>query len=328
MAALTLNSADIMDFGHFPDPQSVGQPPVPGPGNGFIGVYRSEIGTIRFKNAMFPHMHVMDLRWETEREMVLHDSTLSDTININFQMAGNLDTKFWGITHELNMRPGTHNLVFSPEGGDINRVCSNSLLEMFHISLEKNFFRHAIGCDDHWSEQIQNNLEYDRPFSGIKGTLGVTPPMLRLIEEIRECNAAGPMRNLLIQSKTLELLALQMDQFRRPYVTHDEIHSADAEKLHQLRAYLDANFLAEQNLAHLSKICLLNEFKVKKGFKLLFGTTVFGYLRQLRMEYAKKLLSNCKISVEEVADALGYEHAHHFSTAFKKYTGKNPSHYM
>jgi AraC family transcriptional activator of pyochelin receptor len=326
MAAIILNSADIMDFNNFPDPQSVSAKPG-GAKSEFATQYHPGLGTIKFESAMFPHMHVMDLRWQSEQEIALHDATLSDTVNINFHMAGKLDTKFWGISHELNMRPQTHNLVFSPDSGYVNYIRSNSYLEMFHVSLEKDFFKSAIGCDDHWSEQVQRNLESNRSFSGMTGTLNITPTMFRLINEIRECESTGPMRNLMIQSRTLELLALQIEQFRTPAPLNEEIRPDEAEKLYQLKAYLDADFLQEMNLTQLSKMCLLNEFKVKKGFKILFGTTVFGYLRQKRMDYAKRLLLDCAFSVEEVADILGYEHANHFSAAFRKFTGQSPSSY-
>jgi len=132
------------------------------------------------------------------------------------------------------------------------------------------------------------------------------------------------MRNLMIQSKVLELLAWQVAQFRGPERV-ERISAADIDKLHQLKKFLDIHFLEEHSLAELSRICLLNEFKVKKGFKEMFGTTVFGYLRKLRMDHAEQLLLDASRSVEEVSDLLGYEHAQHFSTAFKKYRGVNPS---
>ena len=131
----------------------------------------------------------------------------------------------------------------------------------------------------------------------------------------------------MIQSRILELLALQMDQFRTPTPVHEDIRQDEAEKLHLLKTYLDANFLSELNLTELGKICLLNEFKIKKGFKLLFGITVFNYLRKLRMEHAAQILTNNSTPVDEVADILGYEHSQHFSIAFKKYMGVSPSLY-
>lgn len=324
MAATLIHSADILDFNPVPNPQSV----IPGAHlnnrGEFLTRFHPKVGEMRFKSMLFPHMHVMNLQWTAHEDVVLYDSTPVDTININFHMAGRLDTTFEGLSHDLNMTPGRHNLVFSPIGGDTNRVAAHESLEMFHISLDKAFFADAIGCNDHWSERIQNNLLYDRPFSGITGTANTTPLMLNLIREVQQCREVGAMRNLMIQSKVLELLALQIGQFRGPERA-DAISAADTDKLHQLKYFLDTHFLEEYSLAALSRICLLNEFKVKKGFKELFGTTVFGYLRKLRMDYAERLLLDASRSVEEVSDLLGYEHAQHFSIAFKKYRGVNPS---
>lgn len=72
------------------------------------------------------------------------------------------------------------------------------------------------------------------------------------------------------------------------------------------------------------RVAALNEFKLKKGCKQVFGTTVFGYVKTPQMEYACRLLNEeCKL-VEEVAYTLGYEHAQYFLTAFKKFFGSNP----
>ncbi|SDF32082.1 AraC-type DNA-binding protein [Dyadobacter soli] len=324
MGATFIHSADILDFNPIPNPQSV-IPGVPVDNQGeFLTRYHPKVGEMKFKSLLFPHLHLMNLHWTSREDVVLYDSTPVDTININFHMAGRLDTKFEGLSHDLNMRPGKHNLVFSPEGADTNRVAANDSLEMFHISLDKAFFANLIGCDDHWSERIHKNLLHNRPFSGITGTADTTPLMHSLIREVKQCRQMGAMRNLMIQSRVLELLALQIEQFRGPERV-EGISAADTDKLYQLKYFLDTHFLEEFSLAELSRVCLLNEFKVKKGFKELFGNTVFGYLRQLRMGYAERLLLDASCSVEEVSDLLGYEHAQHFSIAFKKYRGINPS---
>lgn len=323
MAATIIHSADILDFSPTPNPQSVRHANVGNSGE-FITRYHPKVGEMKFKSLLFPHMHVMNLHWKSEHDVILHDSTPVDTVNINFHMAGRLDTTFEGLSHDLHMSAGKHNLVFSPEGGDTNRVSGDESLEMFHISLDKTFFSDAIGWDDRWSERVQENLLHNRPFSGITGTANTTPVMQSLIRDVKQCGQPGVMRNLLVQSKILELLSLQIGQFRGPQPT-DGISATDADKLHQLKNFLDTHFLEEHSLAELSRICLLNEFKVKKGFRELFGTTVFGYLRKMRMDYAERLLLDSSRSVEEVSDLLGYEHAQHFSIAFKKYRGINPS---
>jgi len=69
----------------------------------------------------------------------------------------------------------------------------------------------------------------------------------------------------------------------------------------------------------------INEYKLKKGFKETFGTTVFGYLSDTRLDIAKnELLANRK-TAGELALELGYSSLQHFSGAFKKKFGASPS---
>ncbi|HWV30582.1 MAG TPA: hypothetical protein VN038_13050, partial [Dyadobacter sp.] len=246
--ATLIHSADILDFNPVPNPQSViPGTPIDNPG-AVLTRYHPMVGEMKFRSLLFPHMHVMNLHWTSREDVILYDSTPVDTININFHMAGRLDTTFEGLSHDLNMRPGKHNLVFSPEGGDTNRVAANDSLEMFHISIDKAFFGEIIGCDDHWSERVQKNLLYNRPFSGITGTADTTPLMQSLIREVKQCRQTGAVLNLMIQSKILELLALQIEQFRGPQ-QGQSISAADRDKLCQLKYFLDTHFLEEFSLA-------------------------------------------------------------------------------
>ena len=59
-------------------------------------------------------------------------------------------------------------------------------------------------------------------------------------------------------------------------------------------------------------------FKLKKGFKELFGTTVFGFVHLKRMNFAKDLLLNSDKSSKEIAFEAGYSSPQHFNKAFKK----------
>lgn len=48
----------------------------------------------------------------------------------------------------------------------------------------------------------------------------------------------------------------------------------------------------------------INEQKLKNGFKELFGTTVFGFVREQRLERAKQLLEKEQITVSEQASTM------------------------
>lgn len=72
----------------------------------------------------------------------------------------------------------------------------------------------------------------------------------------------------------------------------------------------------------------LNLFKLKRGFKSLFGKTVFAFIRQERMKIAKQLLDDKKITVLEAAIKVGYSNPSHFASAFRKEYGINPGKYQ
>ncbi|OCT15025.1 hypothetical protein A8709_12965 [Paenibacillus pectinilyticus] len=62
-------------------------------------------------------------------------------------------------------------------------------------------------------------------------------------------------------------------------------------------------------------------------FKQETGVTITEYITSLRMEDAKNLLKSTNLKILEIAEKVGYENPHYFSTVFKKYTGIHPQKY-
>jgi AraC family transcriptional regulator, transcriptional activator of the genes for pyochelin and ferripyochelin receptors len=294
-----------------------------------VALFHPLAGRVEFTSIAMPHLQILKMDWQTGAEAVrIHGhEQVTRTIGVSFQTAGYMHTRFNGIKHDLEMKAGRNNLVFTPEPGDAHQFSTNETVGALQMNLDEDFFKSCIGTDDTWVEKTLLNLEAGRPFSAVDNSAETTPQMTQLIDSIVNCKVLGPMRNLLIQSRALELLALQFDQFRVSKVT-ETIYVADAEKLHALKSFLDQHFLTEFSLTQLSRKFLINEFKLKKGFKQLFDHTVFGYIRKLRMEHALLLLKNTANTVDEVAYLLGYENSNHFSVAFKKYFGSSPSVYL
>ncbi|MBL7733010.1 MAG: helix-turn-helix transcriptional regulator [Chitinophagaceae bacterium] len=98
----------------------------------------------------------------------------------------------------------------------------------------------------------------------------------------------------------------------------------DREKIVKAREILLEHIGEPITIKELSRKVAINECYLKKGFKELFGTTVFDFYQSQRMEHAKYLLYEKGLSVTEVSLLLGYSSISHFSTAFKKHTGLKP----
>jgi AraC-like DNA-binding protein len=101
-------------------------------------------------------------------------------------------------------------------------------------------------------------------------------------------------------------------------------NEADREKVVKAREILIQHIGEPITIKELSRKVAINECYLKKGFKELFGTTIFEFYQSQRMEHAKYLLYEKGLSVTEVSVLLGYSSISHFSTAFKKHTGLKP----
>lgn len=101
-------------------------------------------------------------------------------------------------------------------------------------------------------------------------------------------------------------------------------NQADREKIMKARDVLISHIGEPITIKELSRKVAINECYLKKGFKELFGTTIFDFYQGQRMEHAKYLLYEKGLSVTEVSYLLGYSSISHFSTAFKKHTGLKP----
>lgn len=153
----------------------------------------------------------------------------------------------------------------------------------------------------------------------------MTPRLSRLVEEILYTDARGGSRPLLLEAKGLELLAVLMDEFALASQALSPLGPRDVERLERARRLLIERMSGPPSLTELARAVGLNEFKLKSGFRELFGAPVFGYLRAQRMERARRLLVEHRLSVTEVATHVGYSNASKFARAFREHFGVPPS---
>lgn len=153
----------------------------------------------------------------------------------------------------------------------------------------------------------------------------VAPSVFRLMEEILHAGARGASRRLFLEAKGLELLAVLIDEVELVSQVMSPLGQRDLERLERARRLLLERIDAPPSLPELARHVGLNEVKLKTGFRTLFGTSVFAYLRAQRMELARRLLVPRGLSVTEVALRVGYENPSKFATAFRKHFGFAPS---
>jgi AraC-like DNA-binding protein len=103
------------------------------------------------------------------------------------------------------------------------------------------------------------------------------------------------------------------------------LREGDIQKLREVRDYLLQHIDQPGSLKELARKVGINDFKLKNGFKQLYGTTVFGFLYEERMQRAKNMLADMSMSIKEMSVAIGYKNLSNFTAAYKKRFGYPPS---
>lgn len=78
------------------------------------------------------------------------------------------------------------------------------------------------------------------------------------------------------------------------------------------------------NLKDLAHQLGTNEFKLKYGFRELYGTTVFKYLLQERLRKAKTLVQYTQLNFKSIAKMVGFKSVPHFTRVFKEQYEHSP----
>ena len=95
----------------------------------------------------------------------------------------------------------------------------------------------------------------------------------------------------------------------------------------QAKMFIDRKYSEPLDLEILSGEAAFSKFHFIRLFKKIYGMTPHIYLRQVRMEHAKKHLES-GLSVVEACECVGFESIGSFTTLFKKTTGVTPTTYQ
>ena len=178
-------------------------------------------------------------------------------------------------------------------------------------------------------KNLSDDIVQFRHRSSFSKTLSLCSRTRTVLEALLNHNYAGAMENIFINAQMQMLLLYSLEcmvgekedmAFTCKFLAND----ADREKIENARAILLQHIGEPITIKELSRKVAINECYLKKGFKELYGSTVFDFYQSQRMEHARYLLYEKGLSVTEVSLMLGYSSISHFSTAFKKHTGLKP----
>ncbi|WP_282054097.1 AraC family transcriptional regulator [Maribacter luteus] len=158
----------------------------------------------------------------------------------------------------------------------------------------------------------------------------VSPAIAVVLSQIMNYNLHPSIKELYIMGKVYELISLYFnkstdaDLEQCPFLVDED----NVKRIRQAKEIMIAHMAEPPSLPELAKQIGLSLKKLKEGFKQIYGDSVYSFLFDYKMEYARRLLETGQNNVNEVGIRVGYSTSSHFIAAFKKKYGTTPKKYV
>ncbi|SDG11063.1 AraC-type DNA-binding protein [Fontibacillus panacisegetis] len=157
----------------------------------------------------------------------------------------------------------------------------------------------------------------------------IAPPSIhRIFREMLDCNYEDNIKRIYLEGKVLELAAVYLHELMHMSPISAGLSRTDIESLLKAKEILDHDLVGAPGIQELSKKVCLNEFKLKKGFKQLFGLPIHAYVIDCRLEVAYKLLESGSSTVTMAAAMAGFSNPSYFAEKFRQKYGAIPSRFF
>ncbi len=104
-------------------------------------------------------------------------------------------------------------------------------------------------------------------------------------------------------------------------------NDANVKVCNQIMSYIDNRIYSMKNLREVATAMGYNYSYISTLFHKTTGVTLNNYFKTKRMNEARKLLSDNRMSVSEIARVMNYSSVYAFSKAFKEHFGASPGRY-
>ena len=159
---------------------------------------------------------------------------------------------------------------------------------------------------------------------------GVSPAIAVVLSQMMNYNLHPSIKELYIKGKVYELISLYFnkgtdaDIEQCPFLVDED----NVRRIRKAKEIMISRMAEPPTLAELSDEIGLSLKKLKEGFKQIYGDSVFSFLFDYKMDYARKILETGQHNVNEVGLKVGYSTSSHFIAAFKKKYGTTPKKYV
>jgi AraC-like DNA-binding protein len=283
-----------------------------------------------FAEIRMPHLSITDIRLQSHREdlKISSHTDESDAVWFCAALQGNLTCHYHPSIGDERWQKGYANLLTYNNVESYLLINPKERFRMLEVMLSSEYIKRIAEAYPPLFEGMIGEYSRNSLFRAFPENIPFCPAIGEALNDLLSYKAAGNAAQMYLDAKILEILSLFVCKEVQKKDTACACHTAkDHDRFIHAKTIIEEQYLNPPSLRDLALMVGTNDCKLKNGFKTLFGTTVFGHLFDYRMKLARQYLLDTGKSIQEIAEAVGYEYHSHFTTAFKRKFHVSPQEY-
>ena len=284
---------------------------------------QSDFGNLVFRNFKGMGFEIWYSNYKINHDTEVLGKADIMALELHIQFQNHFEIQWDGLGMQ-QLSPYKFNLSHTPFVNILAKFQGGKEYYTFDVHFSKEYLRRLSG------DFLQLGRFLDKIEQGIPASLSaidhlLTPTMITVVKDILNCSFKEDTAKLYIEGKVMELLIHALERLsgsdgRVPI----KLTAYDIERLHEAKEIVLEDFENKISLKELSRKVCINEYKLKKGFKYLFGTSVMDYRVKAKMETARNLLLETDKAIDDIGYEMGYDFVSNFNSAFKKHFDYTP----
>ena len=130
-----------------------------------------------------------------------------------------------------------------------------------------------------------------------------------------------------LEARLLESLSLCLQTGLCEPVEKLRLHQEDLKAIREIGKRIEKEPAIIPNIATLAREYCMSVSKLTRNFRQVYGTSLHAYVIESRLQKGAELLAHDEISVQDIAEMVGYNKPSQFSADFRKRFGMLPGEY-
>lgn len=223
--------------------------------------------------------------------------------------------------HEFNLKQNSINIITSSKQNLKITTKKDERTEIFALCIADFFLKRYLSSNPNEPIDFLYNILQENITCELINTQPIDALSLYTIDKITSIRDDSIMKSIVCEHYILEFIVQRLSLFD---MFEEEIDENEFCISKSAKDILLKSFTNPPSIELLAHMCATNETKLKKVFKKVYKSTIYGYIQKLRLEKANLLLKERALNIGEIAKAVGYKHQGHFSKLFFETYGVYP----